>query len=255
MAKAAKPARPNGNGRGVRHKPGAHKKRANQPLKTPNGGNVTAKRWTDYLANVANGMSHRDAAHGVGLTMQTVDAYLISNVAAAGQLRDAKMLWNRREWPMEQIEHVLQQIATGNTVRQAFDACGIDRARIGSLYRLLLQDKALRKWYDEARELQAESYADDIIDIADTTHSDRDEEGKINHEVINRDRLRVDTRKWLSAKWAPRRYGDTKHVHHEGDINVNHAAILSGGRRRIEQLHAKRKGIDIEGETVEVINE
>jgi hypothetical protein len=119
----------------------------------------------------------------------------------------------------------------------------------------LLQDKALRKWYDEARELQAESYSDDIIDISDETMNDFDDEGKVNHEVINRSRLRVDSRKWLSGKWAPRRFGDTKHHLHEGDLNINHAAVLSGGRKRLEKLHAKRKGQTIDGEVTEVVNE
>jgi hypothetical protein len=233
---------------------GAKRKRAAQAKPTPGGGKMTDKRWTDYLAGIANGLSHRDASHAVGLTMVTVDAYLISNVAAAGQLRDAKVLWNRREWPIEQIEEVLVQISIGKTIRQAFDAVGIERKRVASLYRLLLQDKALRKWYDEAREMQAESYADEIIDIADMTHNDRDEDGKIDHEVINRDRLRVDTRKWLSGKWNVRRFGDTKHHLHEGELNINHAAVLSGGRKRIEQLHARRKGQTVEGESEVVEN-
>jgi hypothetical protein len=29
-----------------------------------------------------------------------------------------------------------------------------------------------------------------------------------NHEAINRSRLRVDTRKWLIARMAPKKYGD-----------------------------------------------
>lgn len=239
--------------------PGARKARKNQPIPTPNGGKMTVKRWQDYLANVSNGFTHGQAAHGVGLTMPTVDSFLISNVAAAGQLRDAKALWNRREWPLQEIENVLAEIAIGKTIRQAFDKVGIERKRIGSLYRLLLQDKALRKWYDEAREMQAESFADDIIDISDETMNDwktKENGDEVpDHEVINRSRLRVDSRKWLSGKWAPRRYGDTKHHLHEGDINVNHAAILTGGRKRLEALHAKRNGQTIEHETQEVINE
>jgi hypothetical protein len=252
MAKAPKP---DYRGNGKSRPKGAKKKRANQPVPTPNGGKMTDKRWQGYLANIANGFTHSEASSGVGLTMPTVDAYLISNVAAASQLRDAKLLWNRREWPLEQIEEVLMQISIGNTIRQAFDKVGIERKRIGSLYRLLLQDKALRKWYDEARELQAESYSDDIIDISDETMNDFDDEGKVNHEVINRSRLRVDSRKWLSGKWAPRRFGDTKHHLHEGDLNINHAAVLSGGRKRLEKLHAKRKGQTIDGEVTEVVNE
>ena len=233
--------------------PGARKRRKNQPVPTPNAGKMTAKRWGDYLANVSNGFTHGEAAHGVGLTMPTVDSFLISNVAAAGQLRDAKAIWNRREWPLVEIENILAEIAIGHTVRQAFDKVGIERKRIGSLYRLLLQDKALRSWYDEAREMQAESFADDIIDISDETMNDwkTKENGDLvaDHEVINRSRLRVDSRKWLSGKWAPKRYGDTKHHLHEGDININHAAILTGGRRRLEALAAKRKGATVDNAT------
>ena len=158
---------------------------------------------------------------------------------------------------MDEIENVLAEIALGKTIRQAFDAVGIERKRIGSLYRVFLKDKAIRKLYDEAREMQAESYADDIIDISDETMHDfktKENGDEVpDHEVINRSRLRVDSRKWLSAKWAPRRYGDTKHHLHEGDININHAAILSGGRKRLEALAAKRKGATIEEGTGEVI--
>ena len=254
MAKSEKPAaarRTNGSGKrvaahGMSQPVGSRRKRKNQPRRDE--AKMTEKRWTDYLAAIANGTPHREASHAVGLTMQTVEAYLISNVAAAGQLRDAKVLWNRREWSLEDIETVLSSVACGKTMKQAFDAAGIPRERVASLYRLLLTDKALRKWYDEARELATESMADDVIDIADSTHNDRDDDGKIDHEVINRDRLRVQTRQWLMGKFVPKRFGDSKHHIHEGELNINHAAVLSGGRRRIEQLHAKRRGATIEGE-------
>ena len=255
MAKAEKPGYHSGKGSPRSSQKGALRKRRNQPTPAPGSGKMTEKRWTDYLANVANGHTHAEAAHGVKLTMQTVDAYLIANVAAAGQLREAKLLWNRREWPLEQIEEVLVHISLGKTIRQAFDDCGIDRQRTASLYRLFLQDKAIRHWYDDARSLATEAMADDIMDISDSRDYDRDEGGKINHEVINSDRLRVDTRKFLMGKFVPRRFGDTKHHLHEGELNINHAAVLTGGRKRIEKLHAERKGTTIEAETQEVINE
>ena len=51
--------------------------------------------------------------------------------------------------------------------------------------------------YRLARELQLDHWADVIIDIAD--EPDRDP----------RDRqVRIDTRKWIMSKLAPRRYGD-----------------------------------------------
>lgn len=265
MAKSEKPTRskvptrPDSvrKGSGFRkNQPSAKPRAANQHASTEvQRGKMTEKRWQDYLANVANGMPHRDAAHAVKLTMQTVDAYLISNIAAAGQLHDAKVLWNRRDWPLEKIEDVLLQISLGKTIKQAFDECGIERSRVASLYRIFLTDKSIRKWYDDARALWAEAMADEAMEISDATHNDRNEDGKIDHEVINRDRLRVDTRKFLMGKFAVRRFGDTKHHVHEGDINVNHAAVLSGGRKRIEQLHARRSGKTIEGEATPVEQE
>lgn len=55
--------------------------------------------------------------------------------------------------------------------------------------------------YARARESQMEAMAEDIIDIAD----DKEEDPQ-------RARLRVDTRKWLMSKIAPKVYGDrTRH--------------------------------------------
>jgi hypothetical protein len=251
MAKAEKPAH------ALNH--GGNKRATNAKRKPGKVGlvnekeNMTALRWQTVIESFANGSDNAGAAKAANISVRTIDAFLISNVAATIQLRDAKLLWSRRDWPMDRIDSVLEQIALGKTIRQAFDHCGIAREHIATLYRILLKDKAVRKLYDEARELQAESYSDDIIDIADANENDRDEDGKINHEVINRDRLRVDSRKWLSGKWAPRRFGDTKHHMHEGDININHAAILSGGRKRLEALNAKRSGTTIDSVTQEEV--
>lgn len=214
---------------------------------------MTPTRWSKVIEATANGATHREAAHAAGISVMTIDAYLISNVQAAGQIRDARMLWNRREWPMDQIDDVLAQISLGKTVKQAFAACGLPKERLGSLYRILLQDKAIRSLYDEARELQAECLADDIIDIADETEFDRDMDGKADHEVINRSRVRIDSRKWLSSKWNMKRFGDNKHVQVDGDLHVNHAAILTGGRKRLEALDQKRKGVTIENEDGRVV--
>lgn len=61
--------------------------------------------------------------------------------------------------------------------------------------------------------MQAELLADELFSIADDGKNDtqKDEEsGAIftNHDVINRSRLRVDTRKWYLSKVLPKIYGD-----------------------------------------------
>ena len=56
----------------------------------------------------------------------------------------------------------------------------------------------------EARALQQEYWADEIVDLADLDPRDR--------------QVRIDTRKWLMSKLAPRRYGDR--LLHAGDLDT-----------------------------------
>lgn len=68
------------------------------------------------------------------------------------------------------------------------------------------------KRYVRATELRAERMAEDTLNICDSIENDVivTEDGRelVNHNVINRDRLRVDTRKWLLAKMHPKKYGE-----------------------------------------------
>ncbi len=65
----------------------------------------------------------------------------------------------------------------------------------------------------------ADALFDEALEIADDVSGDwaTDKDGKkvLDHEHIQRSRLRVDTRKWAAGKLAPKRYGDK--VQHTGD--------------------------------------
>ncbi len=78
-----------------------------------------------------------------------------------------------------------------------------------------LADKAkadFRDQYAHAREMQADALFDEVLEIADDVSGDwsTDKDGKksLDHEHVQRSRLRVDTRKWAAGKMAPKRYGD-----------------------------------------------
>lgn len=86
--------------------------------------------------------------------------------------------------------------------------------------------KTIMKWiikhphfgdkYTKAKVHQVEAIVDEILDIADDTSRDtiikKNKDGSeyevCNTEWINRSRLRVDTRKWLASKLAPKIYGE-----------------------------------------------
>ena len=74
--------------------------------------------------------------------------------------------------------------------------------------------------YARAREAQADKLAEEALQIADDGRSDTylDAEGneKTNTEAIQRSKLRVDTRKWLASKMAPKKYGDKVTQEHTG---------------------------------------
>ncbi len=76
-----------------------------------------------------------------------------------------------------------------------------------------------RDQYAHAREMQADALFDEALEIADDASGDwsTDKDGKktLDHEHVQRSRLRVDTRKWAAGKLAPKRYGDK--MQHTGD--------------------------------------
>lgn len=80
--------------------------------------------------------------------------------------------------------------------------------------------------YARARELGWTRMADDLLRIADDNSNDtsEDDEGNVivNHDVIARARLRVDTRKWLLSKCLPKIYGDKSSplIESSGSITV-----------------------------------
>lgn len=93
-----------------------------------------------------------------------------------------------------------------------------------TVYRWLNDEKMddFREQYARAREDQAEFYADQVMVISDNKSSDNGQ--------IQRDRLRVDARKWYASKLKPKKFGDKLDLEHSIDANTAH--ILSQGRER-----------------------
>ncbi len=76
--------------------------------------------------------------------------------------------------------------------------------------------------YARATEFRADALFDESQEIADDSSRDwevvRDGEGqvtgiKVDGEHVQRSKLRVETRKWMAGKLAPKRYGDKVEVH------------------------------------------
>jgi hypothetical protein len=88
-----------------------------------------------------------------------------------------------------------------------------------------------RLHYAHAREAQADLLAAEILEIADDSSGDiiidKDGNTRLDREFVARARLRVDARKWLASKLAPKKYGDKlEHTGTDGGA-VQHAVSVS----------------------------
>lgn len=122
----------------------------------------------------------------------------------------------------EKADIICERIAGGESLRSICQDEGMPS--FSAVMRWLGDESnsTFRNQYARAREAQADFMTEDILSIADEEctmvraekHSSRDDDGNGNTEVIfdatavARNRLRVDARKWLASKLAPKKYGD-----------------------------------------------
>lgn len=114
----------------------------------------------------------------------------------------------------ELSETICLLVAEGCSVREISELP--DMPGKTTVFRWLAMIPDFRDRYALAKEASAESMADEILAIADDGSNDYMERtGKdgatawvLNHEHIQRSKLRVDARKWLLAKLQPKKYGD-----------------------------------------------
>lgn len=115
-------------------------------------------------------------------------------------------------------DEICERLINGESLRKiCSDECMPNTATV---CRWLAKHEAFREQYARAREAQADTLADEILDIADDgrndTYQDEDGNDRTNHEVIARSKLRVDARKWLASKLAAKKYGDKVQQEHTG---------------------------------------
>lgn len=124
----------------------------------------------------------------------------------------------------EIAERICDKIST--TTKSLRRICAEDETLPSSetVRRWLYKDEGgFRALYAHAKEQQMEMQEEELLEIADDGTNDTyvDEEGKprVDTDVIQRSRLRVDTRKWLMSKLAPKKYGDKVDVNHGGQTD------------------------------------
>jgi len=105
-----------------------------------------------------------------------------------------------------------------------------------------LADADFTRAYLEARRAGCEAMVDELLVIGDDHGEDEDwciseKTGDlvrtVDHEHINRSRLRVDSRKWYVAKLAPKLYGEHIQIEHKGNIDLVTSRLNEGRQRAL----------------------
>jgi hypothetical protein len=107
-------------------------------------------------------------------------------------------------------ERICEKIAAGKSLRRICDEKAMPPKKI--VLRWLEENPSFAAQYARAREAQADSYADELIDLArraDATNA---------HAI----RVQVDTIKWVVSKLKPKRYGDRAALEIEAEVAVTH---------------------------------
>lgn len=207
---------------------------------------IEPSRWQTFLGAVEQGMTQRQAIAEAGISRYMLTGALRTEPKCREQYEEAKIAAVWRNWDYEVVEEIMVAIMTaehGGYLNKILAERGLDTA---SFYQLMTRDPMVKEMYEEARQIQAEHMADEMQQIADyglnDTYTDDKGRQRIDQDVVQRSRLRVDTLKWRMSKLHWRRFGDKIQQEQNVNLVVDHAERLEAARKRRDLLNAERVG-------------
>lgn len=115
----------------------------------------------------------------------------------------------------EMADVICERISNGESLKGICEDA--DTPSKSTVFKWLADIPAFSDKYARAREMQADSIFDEILDIADDARNDwmkargsdgEDDRYVLNGEHVQRMKLRIDARKWMAGKLRPKKYGD-----------------------------------------------
>jgi len=117
------------------------------------------------------------------------------------------------DYSEEIASKICERLSDGDSLRSICDEEGFPHRN--TVRRWLIQFPEFRAQYTLAREEQADTLFDEILDIADDARNDwmarqgENADGyELNGDHVRRSQMRIDARKWMAGKLAPKKYGD-----------------------------------------------
>ena len=128
------------------------------------------------------------------------------------------------DYAPELAERICAELSDGRSLKRV---CAEDWAPSRmTVYRWIQAHKEFSDSYARARELQAEHWADELVDLADLA------------DDAQKARLQIDTRKWVASKLLPKKYGERQQIEHSTDPDKPLMVLV----KNAEELRAKIRG-------------
>lgn len=142
--------------------------------------------------------------------------------------RDVKRKIGRpSSYTVEMADAICKKVSEGQALLHVCEENGFPNQT--TVFRWLNEREDFRNKYARAREIQIERMALDALRIADDPNEDPQSR-----------RVRVDTRKWILSKWAPKKYGEKLEVEQTGEQTLR---IRIGGDRPTEFINVKSRPV------------
>lgn len=106
------------------------------------------------------------------------------------------------DYTKDMADKICEKISGGLSLRAICAEPGMP-AR-GTVYRWLIENADFQDQYARAREKQADYFAEEIIEIADSAEAES--------AAVSKAKLQIDARKWAASKIAPKKYGDKQEI-------------------------------------------
>lgn len=106
------------------------------------------------------------------------------------------------DYTKDMADKICEKISGGLSLRAICAEAGMP-AR-GTVYRWLIENADFQDQYTRARDKQADYFAEEIIEIADSAEAES--------AAVAKAKLQIDARKWAASKIAPKKYGDKQEI-------------------------------------------
>ena len=185
---------------------------------TPKGPNKPAK----------NARAAQEAAKAIG------KAKVASKAAKAPTPANKPKPTPRRVFDQRIADMICIGLSEGMSLRQILkaDTTGVLPAQ-STIYDWLLRQPLFAEQYARAREEQADTNADEILEIADERPPEfKDDKGRVylDQTYIQWQKNRIDARKWTAMKLKPKKYGDKLALGGDADAPPIKTEETSSGR-------------------------